>query len=77
MSPEARAAAARVLIAAGSLDLVEALGLTDVVTQCPTCKQDIDLRPKCPGCGKPYTAGYRVCRRAPCPRGPRARGVKR
>lgn len=72
-----RATAVRVLTQAGATDVIEALGLTDVVIQCPTCKQDIDRRPKCPGCGKPYAPGYRVCRRAPCSLGPKARGVRR
>ena len=48
-----------------------------VAERCPTCHQEIDRRPKCPACGKPYSPGYRVCRRAPCSAGPKARGVKR
>lgn len=77
LDPATRMAAVLVLQARGDLDIIEILGLADVVTRCPTCKQEIDHRPRCPACGKPLTPGYSVCRRAPCALGPKARGVKR
>lgn len=78
IDPETRAAAVRVLVARGAEDIIEILGLTEVVTHCPTCKQAIDRRPKCPACGLPYPPdGRSACRRARCELGPKARGVKR
>jgi predicted amidophosphoribosyltransferase len=78
LDPEVRAAAVRVLTRMGDADIVEILGLADVVTRCPTCRQDIDHRPRCPACGLPFPPdGRRACRRAQCAQGPKARGVKR
>lgn len=78
LDPETRAAAVRVLVGMDAADIVEILGLTEVVTHCPTCRQAIDVCPKCPACGLPYPPdGRSACRRAKCELGPKARGVKR